>query len=108
MLSKLKQYYTVVLAFLGSLLGLALYFLSKKNKEIAAINAKIDLAKTEKQTDLLEAEIKGYKEEYKNLAKTDQELDKALDKIQEKREQIKEDVKNLKDPKAIAEYWEHN
>lgn len=105
---KIKNLIASVIAALTGLLGLVLYFLSKQNKQIETLKAKIDLAKTEKEADLIEVEIKELQGTHTNLQKTEKELDKTLAKVQEKRKQITEDVKNLKDPKEIAEYWNNS
>lgn len=105
---KIKNLIATIIAGLTGLLGMLLYFLSKQNKQIESLKAKVDLAKTEKETDLIEVEIKELQGTHTNLQKTEKELEKTLVKVQEKRKQIAEDVKNLKDPKEIAEYWNNS
>lgn len=107
-MTKIKELLGWIVASLSAILGIVLFVLSRKNKELDALNAKVDLAKTEKETDLLEVEIKDLKEDKANLKKTNQELDKALVKVEEKRKQVVEDAKQLKNPKDIANYWNNN
>lgn len=105
---KIKNLIAYLITGLTGLLGLLLYFLSKQNKQIEKLKTKIDLATTEKEADLVEVEIKELQGTHTNLQKTEKELDKTLAKVQEKRKQITEDVKNLKNPKDIAEYWNNS
>lgn len=107
-MTKIKELLGWIVAGLSTILGIVLFVLSRKNKELDALNAKVDLAKTEKETDLLEVEIKDLKEDKANLKKTNQELDKALVKVEEKRKQVVEDAKKLKNPKDVASYWNDN
>lgn len=104
-MDKAKQIWGYVVAGVGALIGILLFFLSRKGKEVDALNAKINLAKTEKQADVLETEIKVLKTNKDNLNKHNEELDKALETVENKRVEIREEAKNLKDPKAIADYW---
>lgn len=103
----LKKYWAVLIGGVGAVIGFLLFFLQKKNKEVEALNAKVDMAKTEKEADVLEAQVKDLRSDKDNLAKHNEELDKTIQKVQEKREQVATDAKNLKDPKAIANYWNH-
>lgn len=107
-MDKLKQIWGYVVAGVGALVGILLFFLSRKSKEVDALNAKIALAKTEKQADVLETEINILKFDKTNLAKHNAELDKSLQTVENRRAEIKEEAKNLKDPKEIAKYWEDN
>lgn len=101
----LKKYWATVATFVAGFVGLLLFFLSRKGAEVNALQAKVALAKTEKEADVLEAEIKALKTNKDNLAKHNAELDKALETVENKRVEIREEAKNLKDPKAIADYW---
>lgn len=107
-MTKIKEFLGWIVAGLGAVLGIVLYMLSRKGKEVDALNAKIELAKTEKQTDLIEAEINTLKAEKETSKKHNQELDKSLSKLEEKRKQIPEDAKKLTNPKEVADYWNNN
>lgn len=101
----IKKYWVALAGLVTGFVGLLLFMLQKKGKEVDALNAKVDMAKTEKEADVLEAQIKDLRSDKDNLAKHNEELDKTIQKVQEKREQVAADAKNLKDPKAIADYW---
>jgi len=107
-LNKLKEIWGWIVAVVGGAFGILLYILQRKGEKINALQAKVELAKAEKETDLIEAEIKHLKNNKNNLAKENKELDKSLQKVEEKRKQIAEDTKKLTDPKAIASYWNNN
>jgi len=92
---------------MGVVIGLLLYFLQLKNKQVNALKARIDLLATEKEADLLEVEIKKSLENKNLLAKEIQELNKSLEIVAAKREQIKADAKNL-NPNQIEDYWNKN
>lgn len=107
-MNKLKQWGGYVVAGVVGLVGILLYFLSLKNKQVNALKAKVALSTTEKETDVLEAEIRAHRENNAKLAKERKELDKALKELDNKRAEIKDKAKSLTDPKEVAEYWEKN
>lgn len=106
-MKKLKEaiagiWYYIVLV-LGAIIGVILYILNLKNKELDAAKAKIALVDTQKQADAIESEIKG-KMEQQNLNKKEMAgLEKALDLLTEKRKNIKKEG-NLND-EAVEDYW---
>lgn len=100
-----KKYWTAIAAGVIGFVGLLLWMLSGKKKEVAALNAQIDLVKTEKQADILENQIQQIKADQSIKAIHTAELDKSLQVLQDKRVQVVEDAKKLTDPKAIADYW---
>lgn len=104
-MESLKKYWAIIATGVVGLFGLVLYMLSSKRGEVASLNAKIDLAKTEKDADVLEAHIQDLKADQNNLAKHNEELDKSLQKVQDKRVEVAANAKQLKDPQAVADYW---
>lgn len=107
-MEKLKQIWGYIAAGVLGLLGLFLYAFSRRGDQIASLHAEIDLASTQKQADVLESKINLLKADKTNIEQHNKELDKALVKVQDKRVEIAETAKNLKDPQAIAKYWENN
>lgn len=107
-MTKIKEFFTYILAGLGAIFGIVLYMLSRKSKEVTALNAKIDLAKTEKQADIVEVEINTLKAQKEITKVQNQKLDESLQKLEEKRKQIPEDAKKLTNPKDISAYWNDN
>lgn len=101
----LKKYWATVGGLFAGFVGLLLFLLSRKGAEVNALQAKVALAKTEKEADVLEAEIQALKSNKNNIARHNAELDKTLEAVENKRVEIREEAKNLKDPKAIADYW---
>jgi predicted nucleic acid-binding Zn-ribbon protein len=101
----LKKYWAMIGAGVAGFVGILLFLLSRKGAEVNALQAKVALAKTEKEADVLEAQIQALKTNKDNLAKHNAELDKTLEAVENKRVEIREEAKNLKDPKEIASYW---
>lgn len=106
-MNKLKEaiagvwYYVVLI--LGAILGIVLYVLNLKNKELDAAKAKIALANTQKQADAIESEIKGKMDKQDVNKKELASLEKALDLLTEKRKSIKNEG-NLND-EQVEDYW---
>ncbi len=107
-MNAVKQFWAAVVAVVVGLVGLFLYFFSRRGDEINALKTKIALATTEKETDLLEVEIRQARDNQSNLAKQNKELDKTLQELDNKRVELKEEASKLKDPNDIAKYWENN
>ena len=103
----IKKHWAAIAAGVVGFIGLLLYMLSGKKKEVASLNAQIDLVKTDKQADVLEGQIQQIKADQATKAAHAAELDKSLQVLQDKRTQNAEDAKKLTDPKAIADYWNH-
>lgn len=103
----LKKYWGYLATGLAGILGIVFYVLNRRGKEIDSLHAQIALADTEKKADILESQITELKADKNNLDKHNQELDKALAAVQNKRTEIAATQKELKDPKAIADYWNH-
>lgn len=107
-MSKLKQFFSnlwinvslVVIAVVGILV----YFIKAKNREINALKTELELVETQKQADLLEVEIKEKLEEHELIQKEVDELEKLLVELDNKREKLKEEHAN-KSATEIEEYW---
>jgi chromosome condensin MukBEF ATPase and DNA-binding subunit MukB len=104
----LKKYWVEFFTGLSALFGLLLYFAKKQNKTINEVKLKSDMANTEKEVDLVEAEIRQKMENNQNLKKTQQELDKALDDLAGKRAAVVKNARELKHPQDVADYWDKN
>lgn len=90
----------IILA-LGAVVGVLLYAFIRKSEQLQSAQAKLALANTQKEVDLIEVEIK-QKMAQRDVTKRElADLQKSLDLIAEKR-------KNLKDTKTdseIEDYW---
>lgn len=106
-MNKLKEGLASVWGYIvligGAAIGILLYVLNLKSKQLDAAKAKIALANTQKEADAIEAEINKRLAE-KELTKREQEdLNKALDLLAEKRQSIKQEG-NLTDSQ-VEDYW---
>lgn len=106
-MNKLKEGLASVWGYIvligGAAIGILLYVLNLKSKQLDAAKAKIALANTQKEADAIEAEINKKLAE-KELTKREQEdLNKALDLLAEKRQSIKQEG-NLTDSQ-VEDYW---
>lgn len=99
----LKGTWAKVVTALGVLVGILWFFLSLRNKKVAELEAKIDLADTQKKSDLIEVEIKQKQAEQTTLKKEVAEHDRLLSKLEEKRKDLPNAPK-LK-PNEIEDYW---
>lgn len=107
-MNKLKQWWGYIAAGLTAAASLALYIFMRRGDKVNELKAKVVLAGTEKQADVLETEIKHLKENKDNLKHENKELDKALGQLEEKRKEIADNAKDLKNPKDVADYWNNN
>lgn len=90
----------IVLA-LGAVVGVLLYAFIRKSEQLQSAQAKLALANTQKEVDLIEVEIKQKMADRATTAKELKDLQQSLDLIAEKR-------KNLTDTKTdveIEDYW---
>ena len=108
MMEKLKAIWGYIVAVIVGVVGLFLYFFSRRGDEINALKSKIALAQTEKETDLIESEIRAARDRQSNLDKQNKELDQALAELEAKRAQVKENVAKTTNPQEIADYWNKN
>lgn len=103
-MQKIKDIWLYLVGIVGAIIGVLWYFLSLKNREVSALRAKLDLADTEKKSDLIEAEIKEIRNDKKRGKKELKEIDKVLKELDDKRKQIKEEVRGMSD-EEIIDYW---
>jgi hypothetical protein len=108
MLDTIKKYWEYVVAGVVGLFGLLFYLFQKKDGQVEALTAQVDLANTKKKADVLEAQINTLKADEKTSADQNAQLDKTLQQVQDKRTEISATQKAVTDPKAIADYWSKN
>lgn len=101
----LKKTWHKVVLVLGAVIGFLLYWLSLKNKKLAAYKAKIELVKTQRQADLLEIEIKEIMTDRKLLKKEREDLEQALKLLEEKRNSLKGKSNKKRTVKDVESYW---
>lgn len=110
-MEKIKNFFKSIGGYIiGALtlaVGILLWVLSNKKKEVNALKAKIELAETQKQVDLIEVEIKQRLDNKNLLAKEVQELNNNLAAIDEKRKQLAQEEKD-KPADAVEDFWKKN
>jgi uncharacterized membrane protein YgaE (UPF0421/DUF939 family) len=100
----LNNVWTITIAVLGGILGILLYFLKLKQREINALKAEISLVDTQKKADLLEVSIKQRLENKDLLQKEIEELNKSLALLEEKRKSLAKNEQN-KTYEQIENFW---
>jgi septal ring factor EnvC (AmiA/AmiB activator) len=85
-------------------IGILLYIIQAKQKKINAMNAKIELADTQKKADLVEVEIKEHLANNATLDKEIKELNKSLELLKQKRKEIAVGEEN-KTPDEVEDFW---
>jgi septal ring factor EnvC (AmiA/AmiB activator) len=103
----LKNIWAVVVLVLAAVIGIMLYLLKGKQREINSLRAQIDLVETQKQADLLEVEIKKRLDNVNLLDKEIKELNNTLSLLEQKRKQISSEEKN-KTSDQIEDFWKNN
>jgi predicted RNase H-like nuclease (RuvC/YqgF family) len=103
-MNKLKQIWGYIVVGIGALIGVLLYVIQFKQKKINILNAKIELANTQKQADLIEVEIKQHMVENATLDKEIKALQDSLSKLAERRKQISKEEKN-KTSDEVEDFW---
>lgn len=106
LLDKVKSFFSsgwewVVLA-IGGTIAVLLYLLNLKNKELEAAQAKIALAQTQKDADLIEVDIKQRLATEQLADKDRAALQQSLDLLQQKRQSLT-DTRTTDQDKA--DYW---
>lgn len=108
MMNKIKEFLATawgyIVLVLGAIAGILIYTLQAKQKKIDALNAKIDLADTQKKADLIEADIKQHLDNNKLLDKEVKELNKSLDLLAQKRQELAK-TEPTKSPDEIEDFW---
>lgn len=107
-MNKIKQSLANVWGYIvligAAAVGILLYALNLKSKELDAARAKIDLAKTQKEADAIEAEIRQKMSEKELTKQESADLQKSLDLLSQKRQSLKEEG-NLSDSQ-VENYWD--
>lgn len=110
-MEKIKSFFSsiigIVMLVLSGAVAVLAYVLSNKRKEVNALKAKIDLAETQKEADLIEVEIKQRMANKDSLTHEVKDLQKGLDALEEKRKQIASDEKN-KSSNDVEDFWRNN
>ena len=100
-MNKLKQIWGYIVLVLGAAVGILLYALNLKNKKLEAAKARLALANTQKEVDLIESDIRRDMEN-REITKTELAgLQKSLDLIEEKSQAIKAN----KTDQEILDHW---
>jgi len=107
-MGKLKEFFGYVLALIVGLFGICVYVLSRRGEAIEELKTTVALAKTNKEADVLEAQVKDLRTNKNNLAKENEELDKVLKELDTRRVEMKEEATKLTNPQDIADYWANN
>lgn len=106
-MSKLKELFNNVSIYifigLTAVFGYVVYLLSLRNKELLSAKARLELANTQKEVDLIEAEIKQKLAEKQNTKVEVEALNKTLDLIKDKRDNLNKEG-TLTD-KQVEEFW---
>ncbi len=100
-MNKLKEIWSYIVLALGAVVAILLYALNLKNKKLEAAKAKIALANTQKEADLIEADIKADMARRDVTKKEMAALEKGLDLLEEKRKALKTD----KTDQEILDHW---
>jgi hypothetical protein len=93
-----------IVVVVGAAIGIMLYIIQAKQKKIDALNAKVELADTQKKADLIEVEIKQHLDNADLLDKEAKELNKSLDNLEQKRKEIAASEKN-KTSDEVESFW---
>ena len=99
-----KSLWGIIVLVGGAAIGILLYLLQRKQREVNSLKAKIDLAKTQKEADLIEVEIKKKLDNVNILNKEQKELEKTLVELDAKRKEIASQEKNKTD-QDIEDFW---
>ena len=107
-MNKIKEGLSTIWGYIvlagAAAIGILLYIVQAKQKKINALNAKTELADTQKKADLVEIEIKEHLANNATLDKEVKELNKSLDALEEKRKQIASEEKK-KTSEEIEDFW---
>ena len=108
-MNKIKEFFKslwgIIVLVGGVAIGILLYLLQRKQREVNTLKAKIDLAKTQKEADLIEVEIKKKLDNVNLLDKEVKELNNTLTQLEEKRKTLSTTEQNKTD-QEIEDFWE--
>ncbi len=106
-MDKIKAFFSGIWFYLvlivGGAVAVLLYMLNLKNKELEAAQAKIALAQTQKDADLIEVDIKQRLANEQLADKDRAALQQSLDLLNQKRQSLSDTRTN--DDQAKADYW---
>ena len=104
-MEKIKSFFSNLWGYIAAVLGVvaavALYLFTRKQEENSALKAKLALANTQKEVDIIEAEIKQASAERQLNQKEQEQVNKDLQAIEEKRKNIQAS----KSDQEIEDYW---
>lgn len=86
---------------IGGIMALVIY---KKNEKLDVYKAQIDTAKTQKQADLIDAQINEHKANQATSQKEIDELNKVQAQLEDKRKQIEAEQVN-KTSDEVEDFW---
>lgn len=111
MINKLKDFIndakSILIGLLTLAIGILIYFLSNRKKEVNSLRAKIDLVETQKEADLIEVEIKKRMDSKECLSEEVRQLETGLQLLQQKRDELKSSEKD-KNASQIEDFWRNN
>lgn len=99
----IKKYWEIVIVAITGIIGFIVYALNSKKTEESIHAAVIDLAKTQKEADAIEVNIKALKDDKSQTTKQIESLDKDLVLVDKKREELK--AAPPKTDKEIEDFW---
>jgi septal ring factor EnvC (AmiA/AmiB activator) len=100
----LKSIWGWIVVIAGAAIGIMLYIIQAKQRKINALNAKVELADTQKKADLVEVEIKEHLNNNATLDKEVKELNNSLAALDQKRKDIAAQEKN-KTTDEVEDFW---
>jgi len=107
---KIKQFFSSAWAnivwILGGIIAILLYIMNLKDKKNNELQAKIDLAGTQKEADLIEVDIKNRLQQADLSQKEINNLNDNLAQLEEKRKQIENNNKSVSS-KDAEDYWDN-
>lgn len=107
-MEKIKSFFSAtwgwIVLVVGAVMGILIYIIKAKQREINAVKAKIELADTQKKADLIEMEIKQRLDSTNLLDKEVKELNKSLTQLEDKRKEIATGEKG-KTSDEIEDFW---
>lgn len=103
-MSKVKDFWLWLTGALAAVAGLLWYFLSLKNREVAQLKTKINIADTKKKADLIETEIKQIRDQKQRTKTEIKKIDKVLEELDDKRKELDERHKKMS-KEEILDFW---
>lgn len=105
-MNKIKEFFANIWGYIvligGGIIAILLYMLNLKNKKLEAAKAEIALATTQKDADVIEAQIKEKMAQRADNKKEMAVLEKSLDLLEQRRQNLKDERKNDQEKE---DYW---